>query len=76
MRKPTICGNNKVYVPSSGCTDCEDLAYRIDQIEDWINNPLTAEEIEALTPLECYEPPCADSRVCYGEACCMKVACE
>lgn len=61
MRKPTMCGSNRIYMPTSGCGDC---------------NALSAEDIEALTPIECYEPPCRDSRVCYGEVCCMVVSCN
>lgn len=109
MRNPTICGKNRVNLPSSGCSDCDELAYRIDQLEEWkqqieeegydalTNKPTingvtvegdkTSEEyliigisesdIIDLTPIECYEPPCADSRACYGEACCMVVGgCE
>lgn len=108
MRKPTICGSNRMYMPENGCSDCAELEYRIKQLEDWkeefveegynalANKPtingvtvegdktseeylitaLSVEDIEALTPMECYEPPCADSRVCYGEACCMIVACD
>lgn len=76
MNSPTLCGKNPLYIPQSGCSDCDEFDYRIGLIENWINTPITAEELEALTPLECYEPECADSRVCYGETCCMKVACE
>lgn len=76
MRNPILCGKNRANLPSSGCGDCAELNYRISQIEEWINNPLTAAEIEELTPMECYNPPCSDSRVCYGEACCMIVACS
>lgn len=76
MRKPTICGKNRINLPTSGCSDCDELEYRLGLIEDWINNPMTVAEIDALTPIDCYEPPCADSRVCYGEVCCAKVACN
>lgn len=76
MRNPYICGKNRISIPTSGCSDCDALEYRISLIEAWMNNPLTTAEIEELTPLECYEPPCADSRVCYGTACCMIVACS
>lgn len=83
MRKPSLCGRNRVNLPESGCDECAQLEYRIEQLEDrvdaieeWIMSPLTEEQIEALTPLECYVPECADSRVCYGEACCAIVACE
>lgn len=108
MRKPFMCGSNKVNMPESGCDDCTELAYRIDQLERWrdefvdegynalankptINGvtvegnktsedylilPLSAEDIIDATPMECYVPPCADSRACYGEACCMIVGCN
>lgn len=108
MRKPTLCGSNRINMPTSGCTDCDALAYRIDKLEEWktefvdegynaLNNkptingvtvegdktsedylitPISAADIIALTPMECYVPPCADSRVCYGEVCCMVVACN
>lgn len=77
MIRPTICGDNRVNLPTSGCSDCDELEYQIGQLERWVNNnALTTAEIIALTPIECYEPPCADSRVCYGETCCMKVACN
>lgn len=108
MRNPTICGKNRINLPGSGCSECEDFEYRIHQLEvfqeniedngynalvnkptingvtvegnktseNYLIRPITSEEIEFLTPIECYEPPCADSRVCYGSACCMKVACE
>lgn len=33
MRNPTICGKNRVNLPQSGCSDCEELEYRISQIE-------------------------------------------
>ena len=75
-RKLKMCGDNHIDLPQTGCSDCEELAYRIKQLEDWVDNPLSAEDIVELTPLECYEPPCADSRVCYGTTCCMKVGCE
>lgn len=76
MRKPTMCGNNRLHVPESGCGDCAELEYRIKQIEDWINNPLTAADIEELTPIECFEPPGSDSRTCVGTACQMIVGCD
>lgn len=75
MKKPTICGSNNVYIPESGCSECEEFAYRIEQLERWIeNNFLTEEEIIALTPIEC-ATDCQDSRACYGKACCMLVGC-
>lgn len=108
MNKPKLCGSNRINMPTSGCTDCDSLAYRIDQLEEWkeefvdegynaLNNkptingvtvegdktsedylitPISAEDIIALTPMECYVPACKDSRVCYGEVCCMIVDCE
>lgn len=77
MRKPTICGNSKVYIPTSGCSDCDELEYRIGKLEDWVESATISEEdIIALTPLECEERTCEDSRACYGEACCMIVGCE
>lgn len=76
MNRPTICGNSRVYTPESDCSDCEEFAHEIEQINAWIDSPLGMDEIIALTPLECYIPPCADSRVCYGEVCCMVVGCD
>lgn len=77
MKKPTLCGRNKVNLPESGCGDCAELEYRIGKLEEWVESGfMSAEDIIALTPIECYEPPCRDSRVCYGEACCMVVACN
>lgn len=112
MNKPTLCGKNRITIPESGCSDCDQLEYQIQQlreeIENWIeqfeengynaltNKPTingvtvegdkTSEEylITAIpasvivdnTPMVCYEPACADSRACYGEACCMVVACN
>lgn len=108
MNKPTLCGSNRINLPTSGCGDCDELEYRIEQLERWkehieeegydaltnkptINGvtvegdktsedylilPISAEDIIELTPIECYEPPCKDSRACYGEACCMIVACN
>lgn len=61
MRNPTICGRNRINMPTSGCGSCD---------------ALTEEEIIALTPIECYEAPCSDSRVCYGQTCCMIVGCN
>lgn len=77
MRKPKICGRNMVNMPESGCGDCGEILYDVEQLQNWVEGAyLTTADIVALTPLECYEPPCADSRVCYGEVCCMKVACN
>lgn len=33
MRNPTICGKNRINLPQSGCSDCEELEHRISQIE-------------------------------------------
>lgn len=44
--------------------------------ENYLITPISDYDIETLTPFDCYEPPCADSRVCYGEVCCAKVACS
>lgn len=33
--KPHICGKNTVNLPTSGCSDCAELEYRIEQLEDW-----------------------------------------
>lgn len=41
--------------------------------EDYLITAITVADIETLTPIECYVPPCADSRACYGETCCMIV---
>ena len=108
MRKPTICGKNRVNMPESGCTDCEELEYRINQLEEWKNqfledgynaltnkptingvevsgdktseqyliSALSTADIIEVTPIECYIPPCRDSRACYGETCCMIVGCN
>lgn len=77
MRKPTICGSSKVYIPTSGCSDCDELEYRIGKLEEWVRSGFISEaDIIALTPIECETPSCEDSRACYGEVCCMKVGCE
>lgn len=108
MNKPTICGSNRMYLPESGCSDCDALQHQIDQIKEWIQTfeeegynalankptingvtvegdktsedylitPITASDIIELTPIECYVPPCQDSRACYGEVCCMLVGCN
>ena len=108
MVKPTMCGDNKIYLPENGCSDCSELDYRIGLLESWkeqfvsegynalankptINGvtvegnktseqylitPLSEADLVALTPLECYNSPCEDSRACYGEACCMIVGCD
>lgn len=108
MRNPTMCGKNRVNMPQSGCDDCAELEYRIDQISRWINEfesegynaltnkptingvtvegdktseeylitPISELDIIDLTPMDCYVPACRDSRACYGEACCMIVACN
>lgn len=108
MRKPTMCGDNRTNLPTSGCSECDGLEYRINQLEEWVEQftedgynalankptingvtvegdktseqylitPISAADLIALTPLECYEPPCRDSRACYGEACCMIVGCN
>lgn len=108
MRTPSMCGDNRIYLPENGCGDCAELDYRISKLEDWkeqfvedgynalankpsINGvtvegsktseeylitPISAEALEELTPMECYVPPCADSRACYGEVCCAIVGCE
>lgn len=44
--------------------------------EDYLIRAISTIDVDALTLIECYEPPCADSRVCYGETCCMKVGCD
>lgn len=114
-RKLKMCGDNHIDLPQTGCSDCEELQYQIDQldnrldgVEDWrdqfvedgysaLNNkptingvtvegnktsedylitPITDADLIELTPFECYVPPCADSRVCYGETCCMIVGCD
>ena len=33
--KPHICGKNTVNLPTSGCSDCAELEYRIKRLEDW-----------------------------------------
>ena len=33
MRNPTICGKNRINLPESGCSECDELEYRISQIE-------------------------------------------
>ena len=108
MNKPSICGNDRINLPDSGCGDCDALAYEIEKIKKWIETfedegynslankptingvtvegdktsedyliaPLSDEDIVDVTPIECYQPPCQDSRACYGEACCMLVGCN
>lgn len=44
--------------------------------EEYLITPISVADIIELTPMECYEPPCQDSRACFGEACCMIVACN
>lgn len=41
--------------------------------EDYFITAIAIADIETLTPMECYVPPCADSRVDYGEVDCMIV---
>lgn len=108
MNKPSICGNDRINLPDSGCGDCDALAYEIEKIKKWIETfeeegynslsnkptingvtvegdktsadyliaPLSDDDIVDATPIECYQPPCQDSRACYGEACCMLVGCN
>lgn len=33
MRNPTICGKNRINLPESGCSECDELEHRISQIE-------------------------------------------
>ena len=73
--KPHICGKNMVNLPTSGCSDCAELEYRIKQLEDWVADPIDTETLESLTPLECYEPPCAEPIVCQTTVCCAKAGC-
>lgn len=77
MRNPTLCGKNRLYIPESGCSDCDELAYRIDRLEERLNAfvPMTEEQIEALTPIECLEPEGASGIVCQGEAC-LSIVCN
>lgn len=44
--------------------------------EDYLITPISTADIIELTPIECYVPPCQDSRACFGEACCMLVGCN
>lgn len=44
--------------------------------EDYLITAINDIDIATLTPLECYLPPCADSRVDYGEVDCMIVGSE
>ena len=108
MKKPTLCGNNRINMPESGCSDCDQLEYQIGQLQDWVHDfeeagynaltnkptingvtvegdktsedylitPISEADLIELTPMDCYIPPCQDSRACYGEACCMRVACN
>lgn len=73
--KPHICGKNRTNLPTSGCSDCSELAYRLDKIEEWLENPIDDELLDALTPLECYQPPCGDAIVCQAKTCCDMVVC-
>lgn len=36
MRNPTMCGKNRVNMPTSGCDDCTALEYRINELERWV----------------------------------------
>lgn len=106
--KPKICGKNSITLPTSGCSDCAELEYRIKQLEDWkeefveegynalANKPtlngVTIEgdktsadylietidltDLEALTPMDCYEPPCQAPVVCTAEVCCAVLECD
>lgn len=44
--------------------------------EEYLITAISADTIEELTPMDCYVPACQDSRTCYGETCCMLVACN
>ena len=44
--------------------------------EDYLITAISQADIITLTPMDCYDPPCSDSRACYGEACCMIVGCS
>lgn len=44
--------------------------------EDYLITSISEADIIELTPMECYVPPCQDSRACYGEVCCMIVGCN
>lgn len=74
--KPHICGSNKTVFPENGCSDCSELAYRLDKIEAWIDDPIGDDLLDSLTPLECYQPPCTEPIVCQTTVCCAVVACE
>jgi len=75
--KPHICGKNRINMPTSGCNDCSELAYRIEQLEDWVNESYIDDDLlDSLTPLECYQPPCEEPIVCTTTVCCGKTACE
>lgn len=32
--KPTVCGDNNLYVPDSGCSDCDELELRVRRLEE------------------------------------------
>lgn len=36
--KPTLCGSNRINLPKSGCTDCAELEYRLQRVENWIKD--------------------------------------
>lgn len=38
---PSICGTNKVYVPTAGCSDCDRIYERLDAIEAMLSNKIT-----------------------------------
>lgn len=113
--KVNICGKNTINPPTSGCSDCADLEYRIKKLEDfaaesqeWIEHietdgynaltnkptingvtvegdktseeylilPISDDELEELTPMDCYVPPKEKPIVCVGEVCSAKLPCD
>ena len=113
--KVNICGKNTINMPTSGCSDCAELEYRIKKLEDfaaetqeWIEHietdgydaltnkptingvtvegdktseeylilPISDDELEALTPMDCYVPPREKPIVCVGEVCSAVLECD
>lgn len=72
--KPTICGENRMYVPQGGCSDCAELEYEIQQLRNEFESFrdsfefMRAGDIEDATPIECLQPVGISGRACVGEA--------
>lgn len=38
---PRICGNNKIYIPTIGCTECDKLEMRVEALESVMSKRIT-----------------------------------